>query len=254
MARTKTLKSAAGGSGANVKGSRGGEFAAAKKVLKDAVKRGDLTAIEARKVVDKLEGSRKTNLVETGGRSDDILAAAAGIFASKGYHAATLQEIADELSLTRPAFYHYFKSKQKILEAICVATADAADAVVRRECANPGPSFEATLRRTLLAYTAHIANSSTTTIMWRNFGEMSPEKQRSLTARRRAREQKVLDLVQSGIQQGEFNTPEPKIATLVAFESINSLHNWFDKAGRLTVDQVADVLVEQVLHGILRSR
>ena len=254
MARSKALKSESAGSGGAGKRSPLVEFAATKKMLKDAVKRGDLSASEAQKVVHRLGGARKSNSVETTARRDDILAAAAGIFASKGYHAATLQEIADELSLTRPAFYHYFKSKQEILEAICISTADAADNVIRRECANPGPSHQETLRRTLLAYTVHIANSTTTTIMWRNFGEMSPDRQRNLTARRRAREQKVLDLVQSGIRQGEFSTPEPKIATLVAFESINSLHNWFDRTGRLTVEQVANVLVEQALHGILRLR
>ena len=109
MARSKVLKSEAIGLEGGGKKLPLSQFSATTKILKAAVQRGDLSASEAQKVLGKLGGVRKSNSVETSGRRDDILAAAAGIFASKGYHAATLQEIADELSLTRPAFYHYFK-------------------------------------------------------------------------------------------------------------------------------------------------
>jgi AcrR family transcriptional regulator len=254
MARNIALKRGVRAAAADGARSSRVSFAATRKVLKAAVSRGDVSATEAQKAVERLETGRKPSPGETAGRRDDIIAAAGRVFASKGYHAATLQDVADELSLTRPAFYYYFKSKQEILEAICVATADAADDVIRRESELPGPSYEDALRRTLLAYTVHIAKSETTTIMWRNFGEMSPAKQRSLTARRRAREQKVLDLIERGIKQGEFSTREPKIATFAAFETLNSLHNWFDKGGRLSVEQIADVLVDQVLHGFLARR
>jgi len=254
MARTIALKRGVSAGTAGAGRASRASFAATRKVLKAAVKRGDVSATEAQKAVERLEAGRKPSSGEAAGRRDDILAAAGRVFASKGYHAATLQDIADELSLTRPAFYYYFKSKQEILEAICVATADAADDVIRRETERAESSYEKAVRRTLLAYTIHIAESETTTIMWRNFGEMSPAKQRSLTARRRAREQKVLDLLERGVKQGEFGTREPKIATLAAFETLNSLHNWFDKGGRLSVEQIADVLVEQVLHGFLARR
>lgn len=40
---------------------------------------------------------------------------AARIFAERGYHAASLQEIADSIGLTKASIYYYYKSKEELL-------------------------------------------------------------------------------------------------------------------------------------------
>jgi len=47
-----------------------------------------------------------------------IIDTAVNVFYQKGYHAATLEDIAHELDLTRPAIYHYFSSKEELLSQI----------------------------------------------------------------------------------------------------------------------------------------
>lgn len=47
-----------------------------------------------------------------------ILAAAARVFAAKGFDAATMQEIADAAEYSAPSLYTYFKGKQALLEAL----------------------------------------------------------------------------------------------------------------------------------------
>jgi AcrR family transcriptional regulator len=46
---------------------------------------------------------------------DEILEAAASIFSQKGYHAASMQDIAAAVSLQKASLYHHFSSKQEIL-------------------------------------------------------------------------------------------------------------------------------------------
>ena len=48
----------------------------------------------------------------------DILQAAAQIFRQKGYHAASMRDIADAVQLQKPSLYHHIDSKQDILLAI----------------------------------------------------------------------------------------------------------------------------------------
>jgi len=52
-------------------------------------------------------------------RRREILNAAAGIFARKGYFAATMQDIADALSMRPASLYYYFESKEATLEEVC---------------------------------------------------------------------------------------------------------------------------------------
>jgi len=48
------------------------------------------------------------------------IAAAARVFADKGYHAATTRDIADQLGIRQGSLYYYFKSKEEALEEVCI--------------------------------------------------------------------------------------------------------------------------------------
>ena len=61
-------------------------------------------------------------------RKREILDAAVRAFSRHGFHGATLERIREESGLSRGAVYHYFKSKEEIIEALQSgwASADAA--------------------------------------------------------------------------------------------------------------------------------
>src|SRR5436853_7862503 len=46
---------------------------------------------------------------------DDIVSAAAKVFRTKGYHAATVRDIADEVGILKDSLYHHFDSKEELL-------------------------------------------------------------------------------------------------------------------------------------------
>src|SRR6516164_10870221 len=46
---------------------------------------------------------------------DDIVSAAAKVFRTKGYHAATVRDIADEVGILKGSLYHHFASKEELL-------------------------------------------------------------------------------------------------------------------------------------------
>ena len=49
---------------------------------------------------------------------DEILEAAAQIFREKGFHAASMQDIAEAVNLQKASLYHHVASKQEILLAL----------------------------------------------------------------------------------------------------------------------------------------
>jgi AcrR family transcriptional regulator len=63
-------------------------------------------------------------------RRDAFLDAAQRLIQTKGYEAMSIQELLDELEASKGAFYHYFDSKQALLEAVVVRFADGAMASV----------------------------------------------------------------------------------------------------------------------------
>src|SRR6188474_2036144 len=71
-------------------------------------------------------------------RAPQIIDAAARVFAERGYHGATTQDIADLLGIRQASLYYYLPSKEMALEIVCTRGVEdffkAAQAIV----AGPG--------------------------------------------------------------------------------------------------------------------
>jgi AcrR family transcriptional regulator len=67
-------------------------------------------------------------------RSEEIIDAAARVFAERGYHGTSTQAIADVLGMRQASLYYYFPSKEAALELVCIRGTDgfieSAEAVV----------------------------------------------------------------------------------------------------------------------------
>ncbi len=218
-------------------------------VLRNAAGRGELSQLDLERALERL-GMRRTESRGARDRRQDILQAAIEVFSARGYSAATLQDIADQLGLTRQSFYYYFKSKQELLEAIALMTADATDVVIddalARSTAGGGAgAFEQVLYR----YALHIAGQKTTAVMMRHYDEMSVAVQVELAERRRRREGLVLDLLRRGIRAGELHSREPRLALKCAFETIHAMYHWYREDGPLPREEVVQAMIHQLVHG-----
>lgn len=69
-------------------------------------------------------------------RREQIIEAAERLFYARGYEQTSVQDILDELNLSKGGFYHHFESKLQVLEAICArqgeADREAMDAAFRQ--------------------------------------------------------------------------------------------------------------------------
>jgi AcrR family transcriptional regulator len=80
-------------------------------------------------------------------RREAFVDAAQRLMQAKGYEQMSVQDVLDELDASRGAFYHYFDSKQALLEAVVDRIVDAAMLVVYPVVADPGLPATAKLER-----------------------------------------------------------------------------------------------------------
>ncbi len=75
--------------------------------------------------------ARTVNVVEHAARRDAILDAAQRQVLSKGYERLTVQDLLDDLQMSKGAFYHYFDSKLAVIESLTERLVDdSAEALV----------------------------------------------------------------------------------------------------------------------------
>lgn len=80
--------------------------------------------------------------------------AAAAVFAAKGFHGASTQDIAAEMGIKQGSLYYYFKSKEQALQQVCEYGFDHYVSRMEKICAKSQP-FEAKL---LAIVTSHLAS------------------------------------------------------------------------------------------------
>jgi TetR/AcrR family transcriptional regulator, cholesterol catabolism regulator len=66
--------------------------------------------------MDKPARSRSASFQD---RRREILTAAGETFYEKGYHAASMQDIADKVGILKPGLYYYVSSKEELLHHHC---------------------------------------------------------------------------------------------------------------------------------------
>jgi TetR/AcrR family transcriptional regulator, transcriptional repressor for nem operon len=76
-------------------------------------------------------------------RRNEILDVALRLVYTKGYEQMTIQDILDELEISKGAFYHYFDSKSTLLEALIERMIDQASVLLQPILDDPGlPALE----------------------------------------------------------------------------------------------------------------
>jgi len=81
--------------------------------------------------------ARTVDPVAHGVRRDAFLDTAQRLIQTKGYGMLSIQDVLDELSVSKGAFYHYFDSKAALLEGVISRMVDAAAASLEPALADP---------------------------------------------------------------------------------------------------------------------
>jgi AcrR family transcriptional regulator len=181
------------------------------------------------------------------GQRVQILTAAAQLFASRGYTAATMNDVAAACGVSKPTLYHYVRDKHDLLAQISaghVARLEALVADVRAQRLAPAAHLHTLIRRFMHAYAdaEHEHRVLTEDVKFL----AAPQQREVLAAQRRvvaAFAQAVVAL-RPDLQAAQLGTP----LAMLLFGMINWTFTWLKAGGALTHETLAP-LVEQLFFG-----
>ena len=82
--------------------------------------------------------ARTINVAEQAARRDAILDAAQRLILSNGYERLTIQDVLEDLQISKGAFYHYFDSKPAVIEALTARLVNDSERALAPIARNPG--------------------------------------------------------------------------------------------------------------------
>lgn len=185
-------------------------------------------------------------------RRQAIEEVASDLFRERGYAATSIRDIARALSVQGASLYAHVTSKEDVLWAIVdraasrfEAAADAAEvAAESRRPGDPSEAIAALVRAHVQVLTADVDEAGVFVNEWRALGDA---RRAAILTRRDAYQRRFRAHVEAGIAVGAFAMTDPAIATTAVLSAINGVAAWYDPAGRLPADRIADHLVDLCL-------
>ena len=187
-------------------------------------------------------------------QKERILAAALQLFARQGYERVSLRQIAQAVGLTPPTLYHYFPTKEALLETLAHAVAE------RFEQATAGiaeSDWEVThkLEQFCVAHLqALLAQPEQAAIFLREAPQHLSEPQRSaFLERQRQYEARFERILREGLEKNLFREIEPRFMTVSLLAALNVTAAWYQPTGGLSPKEIGYKLAEVFLRGLIRT-
>ena len=182
-------------------------------------------------------------------RRIEILKSAAAAFRRRGYHGASVDEIASALEMTKGNLYYYFKNKEEILFACHEYSLDKLLTLMADVEAEPS-SPEEKLRRLMLAFVHLILDDLHGTALTLDPEALSPPLLKRVIAKRDQFDHGIRAIIQHGMDQGVFKPGDPKMIEFAMMGAVNRIAKWFDPQGEMTSDQIGDAFAEYLVGGL----
>ena len=183
-------------------------------------------------------------------RAPQIIEAAARVFAERGFHGATTQDIANVLGIKQASLYYYFSSKEAALEFVCLKGVegffDAAKAIAaRRENARKR------LAALINSHLSPLIDRSDFVKVFLNERQYLPRESRRRIGRvSRGLERIFEDVIREGIAKGEFRADlDPRLSTLAILGMCNAASSWHRKENA-DIARIANEFAQLAINGV----
>ncbi len=196
---------------------------------------------------------------------DDILLAAAVVLQRRGFDTITMKDIAAEVNLTAASLYHHFKNKDMLLLAVLEAgldiVIDQLEPIIQTDkpCAD---KLREMIAVHVVSLTQHTAVGAAMIFEIRSLLN-APEapangaihsdylsRRDHFFARRDYFEGFYRQVIQQGINTGEFRPVDVVIFTQTMLGAQNWVGVWYRPAGRLSGDEIAAMMADTFLRAL----
>jgi AcrR family transcriptional regulator len=184
-------------------------------------------------------------------REDQLLEMATRLFKEKGYHNTSMQDLANALGLQKGSLYYYIDSKQELLRRLLERATSFLSTQVDEIYDADLPQAEKlrwALENHAVTMMEHL---DLVAIYLHEYRNLPPGRLKEALAVRKHYEDVLMQIVEDGIASGDFRPVNVKMVVFGLLGMLNWTHQWFSPEGPFSSQEVATILADLALHGLV---
>jgi len=182
----------------------------------------------------------------------EILRAAAAVFRRRGYHGASIDQIARALKMAKGNLYYYFRNKEEILY---VCHDYSLDLILKELKAVERSRLPADrqIHRLIVSFVHLFIDVLHGTAWTLEVEALSPPLLKKIIAKRDRIDTGFRRILSNGMRSAVFAPRDPKLASFVILGAINWIPRWYDPAGGATSHEIAQLFADCLVAGLRHS-
>jgi AcrR family transcriptional regulator len=185
-------------------------------------------------------------------RFDSLLTHAARVFAEHGYDRTTMRDLAAASGMSLAGIYYYVRGKEDLLyhvqERCFTRVLDGAEAALPA-ATDPHERLAAFIRHHVTFFAAHMPEMK---VLSHEAAALTGERLKRINHIKRRYVDRLEGLLKDVVP--EWPATERSAATYALFGMMNWIYNWYDPAGPLDAERLAELVTRIFLGGIAETR
>ena len=186
---------------------------------------------------------------------ETIIRTSLDLFDQKGFHGVTVKEIVQASNTSKGGFYHHFQSKDELLFVIhdtfityVLKEAQAANVTH----SSPIPKVQAIIQSFVQVFDLYKPHIS---VFYQESLYLKPEYEEKIKGKRDEFKRMIFNVIHEGQELGCFRKELPlEITGMAILGMVNWIYKWYRRDGTYTIDQIAEVFTDLVLHFLLPGK
>ncbi|HLH01854.1 MAG TPA: TetR/AcrR family transcriptional regulator [Bryobacteraceae bacterium] len=186
-------------------------------------------------------------------KKEAVLRVAVRLFLERGFWRTSLSEVAEQLRITKPALYHYFRNKEEIYLECYRRGVSLIDTHLERLRSQTSSGAEK-VAGFIYIYAIVIASDFGRCVVRQDDRELSPAARAEVRAYKREIDHALRDFIQQGVADGSVRACDVKLAAFAIAGAVNALAVWFEPGRGWTGREVAAELARTLTQGLTDRR
>ncbi|MFH0977476.1 MAG: TetR/AcrR family transcriptional regulator [Spirochaetota bacterium] len=186
-------------------------------------------------------------------KRDAIIKAATKLFAVKGFNGTSVRKIAEEVALSVPGMFHYFPSKEEILNEIVIKFMDDGYNQLM-DIYNSDRTPIEKVEDVCKFYAEYYAgNKDLLTILLTEGKSLSLEHRLIFIEKQRIYVKALKQLFTDLMDKGLIKSINPSVLTFMLFGMVHYTHKWYSTSKEISPDKLGKIFSELFLRGLIKD-
>ena len=184
-------------------------------------------------------------------KKEDILRSASSVISRQGFHKTTMEDIAAELLMTKGSLYYYFKNKEELLfhchDLILTGAMELMEDIYQEDISSEDKMEKAIKVHLDIA----IQEKEIFNLIVKPEQIFSEENIEDIVKKRDAYAGLFDKIIAQGVERGEFNLRQQKMARMIILGATNWIQVWYSEKGEFSKEEIEEIYAEFLIKILL---